>query len=238
MDDHEHAWDFYMTLLDGLPATIRVDLSFLTDPIPDGCTQLYVAFLPMEAEEGHGMGDEADRERLAPIEQALHHRLREAGGVPVGRIRSGQRWQVTAYGPPGLAWEAWLKELGPAGTEVAEQDDAHGGYLMSVLLPDPERRLWIFSRRAVDRLAHHGDQLHIPREVRHSVQFPVDAPKAFLDTARELGFDAVSTPTGLRLSRFDLLEVDEIHPVVVELVMLAQEHGGEYGGWECDLEAA
>ncbi|MEO0652007.1 MAG: DUF695 domain-containing protein [Planctomycetota bacterium] len=238
MDANQDSWDFYMTLLDGLPATIRVDLAYLTDPLPEGCTKLYVAFLPMQAEEGHGMGGEADRERLEPIEQAAYDRVRQAGGVPVGRIRSGNRWQLAAYGPVGMPWDLWMAELAPEGSQVADEDDPHAGYLMSVLLPNPERRLWIFSRRAVDRLAHHGDQLHIPRQVHHRVQFPSAAPSPFLDSARELGFDAVQTPDGLRLTRFDLLEIDEIHPVVVELVMLAQEHGGEYAGWECDLEAA
>ena len=238
MDNRDDSWDFYLTLLDGLPAMIRVDLTYLTDPLPPGADQLYVAFLPLRAEDGHGMGDEADRDRLLPTEREVFARLRAAGAVPVGRIRSGHRWQLAAYGPEGLPWASWLGELGPPGTEVAEQPDPHGGYLMDVLLPSPERRLWIFSRRAVDRLAHHGDLLHLPREVHHRVRFPQTTPAAFLAAARGLGFEAVETPDGLRLTRVDLLEIDELHPVVVELVTLTQEHGGEYAGWECDLEAA
>lgn len=238
MSDSDENWDFYLTLLDGAPASVRVDLRWMTEPLPVDCTHLHVAFLPMAEPEEHGMGGPVDRDRLEAVEQQVFERVRSAGGVPVGRLRNRGRWQLCAYGTEALEWQRWLAELGPEGTEIATQPDQHSAYLLSVLLPTPERQLWMLSRRTVDQLENHGDLLHLPRAVHHRFSFGAERPPAeFLAELRGRDFEVEVTPAGARSTRFDSVELEDIHPLVVEMVSLADHHGGEYEGWDCDLEA-
>jgi hypothetical protein len=229
-------WDFYLTLVDDAPAAVRVDMALMTQPLPRDCGQLYVAFMPLAHPEEHGMGGEADRRRLQPVEDEVFGRLRGVGAVPAGRVRGRGRWQLAAYGPPGLEWQRWLGEVGPVGTEVADQPDPHGAYLLGFLLPSPERRLWMLSRSTCDQLDELGDLRHLPRLVHHRLSFREGAPREFTSAMRAQGFEVEFTAEGCLLERFELVELESMHATVLELVELAERGGGEYLGWECGLE--
>lgn len=239
----DDAFDFYPCLVDGVPASIYVNLKFDGAELPAATTRYELAIALREPGEfGIGEGDEV--ETLGDAESAVIARAAELGVLFVGRLRHRGIWELTLYGPPGHLAE--LEQSLRAGTgdrrvQVSAEDDAAWRYYKELLLPDAERRRWMDDRRLVQILSEQGDSLRNPRRVDHHATFPSAAARdAFTAAAVQAGFTveriSSETPYTADVWRTDPIELDHIHDVVMTLVDAATQHGGTYEHWSSGIE--
>ena len=244
------AWEFYVCSIDDAPASIFLNLDFEAHaPLRDADT-LYVVRIHLREPDDHGMGTVAEAELLRSIEDRITEGAQATGLYYVGRVRSGGVWQLTFYGRTG-----WIDALTPTHStldllagrrvDVRTMPDPDWGYYREFLLPDAERRQWIADRNVVEALRDRGDTLTLPRHVHHWAFFAsATARAAFIADAEREGFAVaglVDTAEGERafgaqLDRVDSVGLDHIHDVTMGLVELAEQHGGDYDGWEASLE--
>jgi len=252
MADGTDDWDFYPCLVDGTPASIFLNLGFAAlAPLAAAPTRYRVRIHMRDGDE-HGMGSAAEAAALHGVEDHLVQAAAAPGLRYVGRLRHQGVWELVFYGAaahqPALeAAVAAEDALGGRDVDVGVGDDPAWMYYTEFLLPDPERRQWMKDRRLVAVLEEHGDVGETPRRVDHWAYFPSAEGRArFLAAAKAEGFvgetapdDAPAEPPRYcaHVYRLDAAELSYIHDVVMGLVELAEEQGGDYDGWETSVEA-
>jgi hypothetical protein len=246
-DDPDDRWDFYLARVDDAPGSIFLNLRY-ADEKPALDTLYWVA-VKMRDPADHGMGGAAEAEELYPMDDHFVATARAAGFLHVGRLRNHGVWQLTFYGKPDRKEQfgGLVREHGFGGRQLAfdSQPDRDWSYYDDFLYPSAERVQWMQDRELVSVLEGHGDRLVTPRRVDHWAYFASAAQRdAYVGAARTAGFDLedashseeTTQPFGAQLFRTDPVELEHIHSVVMTLVDLAEEHGGEYDGWETSVE--
>lgn len=229
-------WDFYPCRVDEEPASILINLRFMYEDPREGNDHVHHAFIRMADPGPQGIGTREEMERLTPIEDALCDRAEQAGGQPVGRLRTQGVWQISVYGPLELPWESWVKELAGQGAQVQQVADPEFEYLNEFLLPDAERHQWIMDRRVCDQLRKQGDDASLPRPVDHFIEYETEAPAALVDALKGLGFDVSDTGEGgLECSKVHDVLLENVHEITTALSELADEHDAAYSGWGCGV---
>lgn len=231
-------WDFYPCRVDDHPASILINLRYLQEDPQESNGYVHHAFLVMKEGGPHGMGTQAEMERLSPIEDAVFDRAERAGAQPVGRLRSQGVWQLSAYGPADLPWADWISELAGTSVEAQSVEDPEFEYLNEFLLPDGERMQWIMDRRVCDQLREQGDDATRPRPVDHFIAYEESAPAALIEALKSRGFDVTDTGEGLECVKAHSVELDTVHEIVMDLIELAEEHDADYDGWGCVVAKA
>lgn len=241
-------WESYACQVDDEPASILLNLAY-RDERPSGTDTVYYVGLQILDPGDHGMGVEPDVKELWRLEDEISDALVAKGFTYVGRLRSQGDWQLTFYAASGR--EPELEELvqgalgeGDRGYRVGSKEDPTWSYFEDFLMPDEERWQWILDRRVLTNLAKSGDVHTVPRPVDHFIEFRNSASRdAFLIAARERGFSAEAGAREegeechtAQLVRTDQVTLGHIHEVVMEIVELAEEHGGAYDGWGAPVQ--
>jgi hypothetical protein len=244
-------WDFYYCRVDDAPASIFMNFAY-RDERPSGQDTLYFVGLQILEQGEHGMGVEPDVKALWSLEDEITEAAAAKGFTYVGRLRTQGDWQLSFYAP--AEKEPELEELVVAacaevdrGYRFGSKEDESWSYYDEFLSPDAERWQWILDRRVVEQLGKAGDVHETPRPVDHFIGFPDAASRdAFMSAARERGFSAEpgeprddgENAYTAQLVRSDPVTLRHIHVVVMDLVELAAEHGGDYDGWGAPIAAA
>lgn len=241
-------WDFYFCPVDDHPATVFVDLGlveYAPEPRRPVCTRVSVN-LQISTEEG--LPDESESETLNSIEDDLFEelcRLRRARYV--GRITSQSRREFFYYSATGDGLEAAaLQVIGkhPVYTPVVQQSqDPEWSAYLDLLYPSELDLQSIATRRQLEELQQLGEDLTSPREIAHDIGFPsrqtreqfvkaVDGEGFTLSELDEGESGNPDLPYGVRLVRRDRLDLTMLDGLVSDLLIRAQDAGGEYIGWE------
>lgn len=246
----DDAFEFYPCLVDGVHASIYVNLRYEADAPPAGATTRYEVAIALQTPGAFGIGEGSEVDALGALEGDVIARAAELGILFVGRLRHRGVWELSLYGPPGhlAAVEECVRAgAGERRVQVSAEDDASWRYYRELLLPDAERRRWTDDRRIVQILAEQGDSLRSPRRVDHVVSFATAAARdAFIADASQAGFTVEGTaddaegerPFIASLWRVDPVELDHIHETVMILVDAATAHGGTYERWSAGIDAA
>jgi hypothetical protein len=240
MDDD---WDFYPCRIDDYAASIVLNLRYAGAEPPAAATTLYRVRLAMREPDEHGMGTAAEATAMNAYEADVARRAEEGELLYVARVRSRADWELVFYGAPdrAAALQAVRDVFVDRRTEVDVRPDPDWGYYREFLLPDDERRRWMHDRRLVEVLAREGDALTTPRRVDHWAHFrTAEARDGFVQAALKAGFELQRAaevsgkplPFGAQVFRIDAVELEHIHDVVMQLVELAADAGGDYEGWE------
>ncbi len=239
-------WEFYLAKVDHRPASILFNDWYKNHlPIAE-LPVLYWCRIQMRDAAEHGMGVGEDAEALTQLEDTLNDEASAHGLYPVGRLRNDGVWQIAYYGPKGkdikLIASLWLDPV-EREYEVGSSDDPEWSYYIDFLLPDEERSQWIADCRVIENLRKHGDPLSSPRRVDHWVFCNDEASRSrFRDDAVNMGFsvenewidkeNSPSQPFIIQIYRTDVVELEEIHAVIMQLVNLAKSVDVTYDGWE------
>lgn len=239
-------WEHYITREQDPPIMVLFDQQYADRAPPRSTRTHYRVVVQMGNPDVHGLGTGREIDTLHEIEEHLFKRVSRLGLIPVGRRKGGGEDVVSFYGPAGKA-DALRAMVAKAPLRrrrvaVESKPDASWSYYREALLPDAERRRWIYDRMVVTLLENAGDLLVEPRAIDHWAYFPSDAARLrFLRAARRKGFSLDDGPAprgegklrqGAHLVRQDRAELEHIHDVVMTLVRLAERHGGAYDGWE------
>lgn len=236
-------WDFYLCQVDDALAMISLNLAWHRSPRPKAADTVYYAWVPMTSPGHHGAGTAEEQERFSPVEDTFAQEAARLGLFYVSRMRNNSAWQLTFYGPPGLS-DGFASLAGRFGaSDTGAQEDNDWEYYFNFLSPDEERWAWIMDRRVVDQLASHGDLLETPRQVDHVVVCPTrSSADRFAAVISGAGFhieSVVKDPDGgqfvVQFHRQDPVFLDHINAVAGQLRLQAQEAGGGYDGWGCQV---
>lgn len=248
-------WDFYPGRVDDAPASIMLNLWFRKVAPIRGFDTVYVADYEMVAPADHGMGAPEEAERMQPIEDALTAAAKALGLYHVGRLRNHGAWQIAFYGCAGLKSqfddlvEDALDDAG-GGWLAHELESPDWHYYLEFLCPDAERWQWMKDRSVIEQLEKHGDNLKQPRPVAHWIYFKsAEARDAFETAVRRENFDVSAHPDEApddtkefphrsHVERVDSVQLNDLHAVVWDLRLLAEQHGGDYDGWETQVVRA
>ncbi len=249
-DDH---WSIYLSEIDEQPASVLFDGRWLVADLPAEASHLYSVTLVMEDPDEHGLGADSEDERLGPVEDAVWTAFAAAGGIPVGRVRSGGRWIIYGQGPADLPWDEIVA------THAAEvehskttEEDPDGMFVHTQLLPDREEQLYAQDLHLIMQLEAFGDDLSKPRQVEHYTYFAVEADRdAFAKAAEKLGYEvsegawmpedeaeiAPPEPFSAAVAQAQVVSQPQVHEHTLAVHDLAMSHRGTYDGWECEVLA-
>jgi regulator of RNase E activity RraB len=129
--------------------------------------------------------------------------------------------------------------------EVGSRADQQWSTYREFLFPSNREYQTIMNSRVLSELEKSGDNHDIERSVCHWVHFATaEDRRRFVEIARSKGFSEASSnddgqgerPFGLSIARVHAVDYLTINHVVLELFDLAEEHQGEYSGWETSVE--
>ena len=238
-------WDFYFLQVEDKPASMYVDLGAIdVAPVAELPVMAYVR-LRMNAPREDGLSSREEFDALVAIEDHLEKQLAGAGGAYVGRCTTNACRDFFFYLADAAGWDARVADCMRAFPDYRFEADTRSepdwSSYLDYLYPSPADEQTIGNRRVCDALSRNGDLLNAAREIDHWAYFPDPRGRdAFLAAAHQLGFATrvLSNPDdedpryGAQVWRADVPSFAGIDGITLPLFNLAQEHGGEYDGWE------
>jgi hypothetical protein len=241
-------WDFYFAKVNDAVSSIFVDLGLRPDAPNEKRPWLLWVWVEMRAPRADGLSSGEEAPRLYEIEESLNSMIPPVCGAQlVGRITGSNRREFYFYG----------EEPGELDATVARAMQPFEGYAFqsgSTFQPDWEQYIELLypsdsnlqrmmNRRVLDALEKSGDVHEIPRKVDHWLEFASPETRAAARSTLEAIEFAVegeyeseepdaALPHSLVVSRVDSVDMHTINGITLELARLAQEHGGNYDGWE------
>lgn len=237
-------WDFYPLLVDSEPASIYVDLGLARDaPIKAQPFMAYVR-VTMRQPRPDGLSSNEEFDDLVGVEDSLSELF--AGGdntTYAGRNTSGGNRDFYFYTTNLVAFgksvDTAMARHSTYQFEIGDRPDPEWGVYFDFLYPSPDDLQRILNHRVTGNLMDHGDNLAEARPIDHLAYLPNAAAAAnFRDYLRERDF-SVDEPRNeggtfaLSFKRSD--RPDNIDDVVIPIARRAQELGGEYDGWGCEV---
>lgn len=241
-------WEFYFANVNDVLASLFVNLGIrnsVPDPKRPHLTWLWIH---MNHQRPDGLSSSDEATVLGIIEDDVVGSLSDCATF-VGRITTAGRREFYFYtDDPTQCENAIGRTMGehPAYRfDLDHQRDEPWSQYLSLLYPSPEDFERIKNRRTLDVLADQGDQHTKTRPISHWAYFPTaEARDAFCASATTKGFtlvdnsiyvdDLSSDPFGAHLEKVSA--VSDIDDVTIELLRLANSHGGDYDGWEARVE--
>lgn len=246
MDRWEQDFDFYMAMIEDLPASFVLDLAasqhapVVTHPL---LLSIRIPML-MQREDGLRHADELDV--LGAIEDQFCEALEQkVDAIYAGRVVHDNNTTMFFYVP--AAHRAALDELPqvtgapPEGylPKWAVADDPAWDHFLGFMAPDPYAHQTIWNRRLLTIFTEKGDVLTAAREVDHLAFFE-SQPQAEGAAAalRAAGFttDAIEAPKdergwSMQFHRDDSLADGRPDDFVAEIFELLAPFDGDYDGW-------
>lgn len=235
-----------MTTVSELPAVMFVDGQYAeVAPVATQSSLLQLRVKILNADE-NGFPGEVEQVQLDELEEQLIALIdANYSGVYVGRVTLGGSRIFYAYAATGLGFEthitAAMKEFEDYEWSVDVEEDAEWSCYVESLLPDKYDVQTMKNQQVIQELMEHGDQLETPREVLHWAYFPdTDSRQAFIDRVKEGGMevDGLTEPDeeadayGVTVKLDHALDGEFLDDLTCGLLDIAEEHGGEYDGWE------
>lgn len=248
--DMSDNWDFYLSEIEGAPASFFVDLDLVNDaPIAD-LPYLWTVRITLRDPQPDGLSGSEETPTLNQIEDALGETLEhtEPPAVAAGRATWAGHRDHLFYVPSADGAEERMKAIHQAFPDYEMHsgvfEDAEWDSYLNFLFPTAEQLHSIENRRVCDLLQEHGDALDMPREIDHWIGFAAaEQREQFQERAAELGFytreliepdDQANPVYVIQIYRIDVPASDTIDNVTLPLFHLALESGGHYDGWESE----
>lgn len=249
-------WDFFFRTVDNpvqggvRAASILTDLA-LRDRAPDPARSWAVTVaVPLRCPHLDGLSDQAESDALYAIEDDLFTRLTtDLRGRYVGRITSGGQRVHCYYLPSGtraaeLVAEVIARHLDYSAATIVRHDP-HWDRYRDELAPTPLEYQSVQTRRVIESARESGDELNLPRPIHHWVDFPsTETRDQFLAQVRGHGFEIDASPLddahlpdlpyAAKLTRNDSLQLEFLDGLVSDLLIRAEESGGNYRGWAAE----
>lgn len=249
-EEFDARWEVYPSHLGDDFAMIAVNVSPVDSAPFDNLRWLNIVRLRFDAQKS-GMPVSAENERLDAIAAFAAQQVEGRGGVQVGRLTVAGRRELFLYAATNES-EVLLAELEREfdGVELETQArlDAQWRVYFDLLYPTPLDFQRIHNQRVVHLLAQNGDNPSIPRRIDHFAFFPDPQTRdRFRAEIIERGFtvdeeDVSEAEEGER--RFLLafhsvgpVDLGSIDQLTIPLFLRADELGGVYDGWGCEVQA-
>jgi len=241
-------WDFYSTSIDGHAAAVFVDLALLpAAPQPQRTCLLRVRY-PLQMPGPDGLSDPAESEMLNAVEDELFAQVARALRARyVGRVTSQNHREHFYYAMSDEGFAPAVAHTQDLYAQyrftAATQADPDWAFYKDHLFPGPIDLQAIRTRRQVDALIAAGDDVTLPRPIRHNAEFPTVADRdQFANQVQREGFDLTwpddvdaPFPYPLQLVRSDRADLQFLDPLVTDLLIRVMDCRGRYLGWSLHL---
>ena len=236
-------WSSYFAKLEGAPISIAVDLG-LRESVPlVEKPMAYTVAMSLREPDEHGMTNEREYRVLSQVEEALARQLERDGIIQVGRVTGRGMRTFHYYGP----------EIGEIVTTVdtvmrtypeyryraLSASDPTWTIYTGYLFPDDSQLAFAQDMKLLQALMDAGDHFDRPREIEHVIDFDdTEKRDAFARamTSHGYGVSVDDTTYAVRCVKRDTIDPFKITEMRTALTTLAEEFGGEYDGWGCEVQ--
>jgi hypothetical protein len=251
----EQDFDFYMAMIEDLPASFVVDLAAAPEAPVATHTLLLSIRVEMAMRREDGLRDARELDALGALEDQFVEALEDkVDAIYIGRVVHDGNTTMFLYVPE--AHRAALENLPDLTGAPAEPylpkwavaDDPQWEHYIGFMAPDDYAQQTIWNRRLIAIFEEKGDVLDATREVDHMTYFPTKEKAEEAAVAlRKNGFntDEIAPPTkegaaegdlaeerwGLQFHRDDMLAGGRPDEFVAEIFGIIQPLEGTYDGW-------
>ena len=197
----------------------------------------------------NGFPSGEDFEVVYGLEDQIVASMSPSEGRLVGHVTDAGGYRIYVYTARPSLHQTRIAELTASMAERNPScqivDEPQWDTYHNVLYPRPEDWQQIQDGMVLEALRKDGDDLSRPRQVDHWLFFDnAEACGAVADLLVADGFTVVdrrgpdedNDQWTLHVCRRDSVQPEDITPLTVSLLHLANEHGGEYDGWETSVE--
>jgi hypothetical protein len=236
---------FYLTNLDGQPASFVVDLN--AEPAESHPLRLQLR-VPLLKPRPDGLRDASELEPMGAIEDRLVDALTEqTDALYVGRLVTRGATEFFFYlpresGPKLDDLKGLVGDLGEYTMEYLAAEDPDWGMYTEFLYPDPYSYQAIANRSLLEQLQQAGDVMTVARTIDHLAFFDTAAQAQEAATRLEAaGFDTDAPApredgqVGLQFHREDALADGQADAFVAEVLDIILPLEGSYDGWGCPV---
>jgi regulator of RNase E activity RraB len=243
------SWDFYFTRVNDKPASIFGNFG-LKDEVPrESLPWLLVVTIHMKSPREDGSFTAEEGDVFWKIEDAIVPAVTERLGAElVGRITTDGRREFYFYSAEQFGFEQAVGQaMVPFGYEfdTDTREDRGWSFYFDVVYPTAWDLHTMSNRQVLKALTDRGDDLSEPRGIHHWIYFEsADDREGFAKAAGKIGFLArelksdksgEARPWGIHAYRVDSVRPNDIDAVCYELFTLAEQHHGDYDGWETQV---
>lgn len=236
---------FYLTNLDGKPASFVVDLR--AEPQESHPLRLQLR-VPLRAPRPDGLRDASELEPMGALEDRVVEALQaKTSAIYVGRLVSRGATEFFFYLPasakPALNdFKALVGDVSPYTLEYLAAEDPEWSVYTQFLYPDPYSLQAIANRSLLEQLEKAGDVLTVARTIDHFAFF--ESEGSAKEAAKRLGAAGFATddPTakedgqiGLQFHRDDSVGEGQADAFVAEVLDIILPLDGTYDGWGCPV---
>ncbi|WP_226537411.1 DUF695 domain-containing protein [Fictibacillus halophilus] len=241
-------WNFYIDIVDDHLASIVVDLDVTEEINIKKYKWLFSVKITIQNPTEIGNPGEAEDEQIGEWEYDLMERLNQEDIVQVGRITTNGTREFFYYAKKEkhgkIIEQQALAEFDRNGyeTEISRiEEEEPWSFYSEFLFPDEYQFQQMSNRELVELLENENDDLEEPRKVEHWIEFKaLDNLKAFEQDIQNEGFTTESFEQhrnedgtySITISREDGVDYHLIDSVTDTIIGAAQQHNGQYDGWE------
>lgn len=242
----EENWDAYFTYIGEEPCVIRLNMALHNvAPFAGYGYRMRITAQMHEVDE-NGFPTASESEILNKIEDTIEQRLKAEGDIfgGVSKCASGVRWYF--FPKNNDRSKAVVDEVMLAFKDYEYDidilEDPEWGAYFDYLYPSIYDLKSMNNRKLVDTFEENGDLLERERRVDHWLYFETEkhAKKCMKEFEAD-GWtqeDLQKTESGeyqLQIFKSHNIELHEVDQITWNLISTAEEHEGEYDGWEAFL---
>lgn len=244
-------WEVYFCELEGKPASISVDLGLEEVAPLNEKAQVFELIVGCKTADEDGFPtDETEWDILGQIEDALVYQfVGELGANFAGKTLHDGKRSFYFYSNHEALLEVFasnvMQQFEGYSYNANTQKDPDWSLYFDFLFPEPPIMQTIQNGRLIKHMEEQGDQAHIPRKISHMFYFPTEQNrKDFITASGKAGYtlEAESAddageemPYRLTISKYGLTDEASVNETSMELWQMAEDHGGQYDGWEAAL---
>jgi hypothetical protein len=252
MPSWEQDFDFYMAMIEDLPASFVVDLAAATEAPVATHPLLLSIRVEMAMKREDGLRDARELDALGALEDQFVNALEQkVDAIYIGRVVHDSNTTMFLYVP--AQHRALLENLPELTGTPAEPylprwavaEDAQWDHYIGFMAPDDYAQQTIWNRRLIAIFEEKGDVLDVSREVDHMAYFPTQAQAVSAAeqlTAQGFRCDELEPPQkqdgteeergwALQFHRDDVIAGERPDEFVAEIFGIIKPLEGSYDGW-------
>ena len=243
-------WSSFFCRIEDKPASIRLNLALKPlAPIKDYGQQICFSVKFMNPDES-GFTTREEFEMINAIEDTIIENISSKHNIVfAGAVKTDGRLDLYIYtqsikGIDNIINSTMQTKFGDYQYVFDIKEDEEWKNYHSFLYPNPFEFQGIKNREVTFQLEQNGDNPEVKRMVDHWIDFKDKSNlKSFIDSAVAKGFEVLSEQQNdheefkysLNIAKENITVLSEVNDYVWELMELAKDNNGVYGGWGCPV---
>ncbi len=243
-------WNSFFCRIEDKPASIRLNLALSRiAPVEYYDKQIWFSVKFMNPDE-NGFTTREEYEMINAIEDTILDSISSNNSIILaGAIKTDGRLDLYIYaqstkGVEDIVNSTMQTKFDNYQYALDTKQDREWKDYYNFLYPSPYEFQTIQNRKVIMQLEQNGDNPEVKRKVDHWINFNDQSNlKIFIDSVIEKGYDIINEQQNDReefrysvnIAREDVTVFPVVNNYVWELVELASENNGIYGGWGCPI---